>query len=275
MALIGAAFGLGFTFGPLIGAAALLSSSSVGESPWPGYVAAGLSGMALLLAVFLLPESLRPDRQRAHHDWFDARALRDALATPSIPALLIASFVSVLSFGGFETTLAVLLEDHEAGFGFALHQVLLYFAFIGLTLTFAQGGLVRQLAKRMSERALATAGGVISMLGFALLVWAVRQGGLALLMIASAVEVIGFAFITPSLQSLISRRSDPAKQGGILGISQSISALARIAGPLVALPLYFQQPSLPYLASMVLMLVGLAILLIGVRGGRDYTADSP
>ena len=57
-------------------------------------------------------------------------------------------------------------------------------------------------------------------------------------MIASGIEVSGFAFMTPSLQSLISRRSDPAKQGGILGVSQGVSALARIIGPLVAVPLF-------------------------------------
>src|SRR5688572_30726424 len=62
MALIGAAFGLGFTFGPLLGAAALIfsSESDIGASPWPGYAAAVLSGIALLLAIFLLPESLHP-----------------------------------------------------------------------------------------------------------------------------------------------------------------------------------------------------------------------
>src|SRR5436190_19719015 len=55
MALIGAAFGLGFTFGPLLGAAALLFSSAVETSPWPGFVAAILSAIACVLAIFLLP----------------------------------------------------------------------------------------------------------------------------------------------------------------------------------------------------------------------------
>src|SRR4029079_10816907 len=58
MALIGAAFALGFTFGPLLGAAALLFSTDVSVSPWPGYAAALLSGIALVLAITLLPESL-------------------------------------------------------------------------------------------------------------------------------------------------------------------------------------------------------------------------
>ena len=60
MALIGAAFGLGFTFGPLLAAAAILGSGKeVSNSPWPGFVASGLSAVALLLAIFRLPESLQ------------------------------------------------------------------------------------------------------------------------------------------------------------------------------------------------------------------------
>ena len=59
MALIGAAFGLGFTLGPLIGAAAIFISRDAGVSPWPGYAASGLSAIALCFALFKLPESLR------------------------------------------------------------------------------------------------------------------------------------------------------------------------------------------------------------------------
>ena len=67
------------------------------------------------------------------------------------------------------------------------------------------------------------------------------------------------------------RRSDPAKQGGILGVSQGVSALARIIGPLVAVPLFTNvSHTSPYFASIGLMILGLAALLIGARGGRDY-----
>ena len=91
MAMIGAAFGLGFTFGPLLGAAAFLFSDDVGASPWPGYAAAGLSCVALLMAIFLLPESLRAGSHSvAGHRIFDLRAWRDAFQTPSVPALLVA-----------------------------------------------------------------------------------------------------------------------------------------------------------------------------------------
>jgi MFS family permease len=273
MALIGAAFGLGFTFGPLIGYAALAFSknaSDIGTSPWPGYAAAGLSGLAFLLALLLLPESLRPGRHTPRHAVFDLRAWGDAFSMPSVPAILLTSFVSVVSFGAYETTLSLLLKS--PAFGFAFADVLLFFAFIGFTLSLAQGLLVRRLAGKVSEVAMASAGAVVTMLGFVLLSLAGQAGNVWFLVAASAVEVTGFSLMTPSLQSLISRRSDPAKQGGILGVSQSVSALARVAGPLIAVPLFFRGPTLPYWTAMGMMAVGLTIFLLLARRGRDYPA---
>ncbi len=68
--------------------------------------------------------------------------------------------------------------------------------------------------------------------------------------------VSGFSFITPALNSLISRRSDPAQQGRILGVSQSVNSLARILGPLVGNILLVKHLSAPYLVALVLILVG-------------------
>lgn len=300
MALIGAAFGLGFTFGPLLGAAALLSSGASAEtvneiglseaatsdlppasqaslrhvatSPWPGFVASALSGGSLLLAIALLPESLRTGAASAHRVWFDLGSLRDALATPTIPALLLTSFVSLVSFSGFEATLSLILKERYDLL--QLHQVLLFFAFVGLTLTFAQGFLVRRLAGRIPEVAMATTGGITTLVGFLLLTWAIMSGGLWHFAAATAVEVTGFAMMTPSLQSLISRRSDPAKQGGIAGISQSTSALARIAGPVVALQFFAASPTRPYLLAMAIMAVALVVLMLFARAGRDYQVNA-
>jgi MFS family permease len=272
MALIGAAFGLGFTFGPLLGAAALLFSGDVGTSPWPGYAAAVLSGISLVLAILLLPESLRPGSHAAGHAIVDWRAWHDALETPSVPALLATAFASVVSFGAFETTLSLLLNDENLAFRFRFEQVLLFYAFIGLTLSMAQGFLVRRLAPRVGEVAMTVAGGIVTMLGFGLLILATQVGVLWLLMMASAVEVTGFALMTPSLQSLVSRRSDPAKQGGILGVSQSTSSLARVVGPLIAVPLFFQAPPRPYWAAMAIMAVATAIFVVYARRGKDYVA---
>jgi MFS family permease len=78
------------------------------------------------------------------------------------------------------------------------------------------------------------------------------------------VAVMGFAFLTPSVQALISRLSDPARQGEILGVNQSASALARILGPFLSVTLFFAADShvLPYLCGAVLLAV---VFLLSLR----------
>jgi MFS family permease len=270
MALIGAAFGIGFCFGPLLGAAAIFWSANVATSPWPGFVAAGLSGFAFLLAVAILPESLHPDSFTAGKKIFDGDAWIDALTTPSIGSLLLASFISVLSFGGFETTLSLLLKNKEVGYDFDLTKILFFFSYIGLVLSLVQGGLVRRLSGKLNEGTMATIGVVLSLIGFACIYFAAQGRHFYGLMIATGVEVSGFAFVTPSLQALISRRSDPAKQGSIAGVSQSVSALARIAGPLFAMLLFKRNVLLPYIVSTALMVLAVLVLRVALNRGKDY-----
>jgi len=88
MALIGAAFGLGFTCGPLIGAVALVWSGPAAQA-LPGFIAATLSALAMLLAIRKLPETLAAGRPVEPYRHFELRAMRDALATPSIGWLLL------------------------------------------------------------------------------------------------------------------------------------------------------------------------------------------
>jgi MFS family permease len=299
MALIGAAFALGFTLGPLLGAAALLAGGKVALSPWPGYVASALSGAALLLAVFKLPESWQPGGRAAQRSLFDRSALQAALSTPSIALLLATSVVAVFSFANFESTLSLqiaqIVEQHAKlgdaptselldglvrrveGFGYTEQDdivqivVLAAFAYLGIVLTLAQGFLVRRLAGRMSEGTMAAFGAVTATAGFVLLAWSAQRGDFTQLLWAMALEVTGFAFVNPSLQSLISRRSDPAQQGGILGLGQSATSLARILGPVFGLRLFAQSPAAPYWAAAGLMVVGLAMIVASVRSGRDFT----
>jgi hypothetical protein len=69
--------------------------------------------------------------------------------------------------------------------------------------------------------------------------------------------VVGFAFMTPSVQALISRGSNPARQGEVLGVNQSASALARILGPFLGITLFFAVPShiIPYACGCGLLLL--------------------
>jgi len=275
MALIGMAFGLGFTFGPLFGYLAVPSGTG-DPGPAPGFAAAGLSLVALLLAYFKLPESLWVDSPSAAKQNLSARGLRDALSIPSIAMLLIALFVVVFSFANFETTLSMLLkgrEGQEQPFSFTFGQVCLTYAYIGFTLALIQGGIVRRVAGKVSEGILASFGGILMAGGMLLILKATQDQSVGLLMGSLAIVVSGFGFMMPSLNSFISRRSDPEKQGGILGIGQSVNSLARIIGSALGIPLLKLNILAPFVVSAVIMGLGILLVIVASRSGKDFASS--
>lgn len=283
MALIGAAFGLGFTLGPLVGLLAVISGDG-NPGYWPGVFAAGLSLVALLLAVFKLPESLRPDSASAAKSWFGLGSLREVLTTPSVALLILASFISVFAFGNLEATFSLLIKGRtEDGrslpdappFQFTFAQVCGTYAYIGFVLAIAQGVLVRRLSGRISEGKMAVLGSLLEVAGFMWMIHAIGEGSVGELFGALTIVVTGFAFMTPSLNSLISRRTDPNKQGGILGLVQSANSLARIFGPMLGLVLMYQTVTWPYWLAVALMALGAALVALAVRAGGDYGTEKP
>jgi MFS family permease len=270
MALIGAAFGIGFTFGPLIGAGALWLAPEVKSGP--GIAAAVLSLGAFVLGFMLMPETLRTGAAGRPRHWFHLEGFRLAWSMPKVALLILIFFVSVFAFAFFEATLALLTA--LPGLGLDEQKNFLMFAYVGLSLALAQGLLYRRLALRVSELTFMRVGALLMILGL------VGLGSVAYLassqessqagwlmggfMVLLTVGVTGFAFMTPSVQSLVSRWSDPTRQGEILGVNQSINALARILGPFTGL-LLFHIPrtshTVPYIVSSVLLLVVLGLTL--------------
>jgi MFS family permease len=94
-------------------------------------------------------------------------------------------------------------------------------------------------------------------------------------MVAAAIEVGGIAFVFPAIQSLISRRTDPAEQGGILGTGESVSSIARITGILSGVWLYSVWPSVPFWSAAVMMAVVSGLVLWAARTGTDYAEKTP
>jgi MFS family permease len=265
MALIGAAFGIGFTFGPLIGFGSL--SWFPDHHGIVGYVAAGLSGIALLLAIRLLPETRRPGivspaRKRL-------RPLFKVLRSSAIRPIVVTFFLATFGFAMFEATLALLLQD---ALELPESRSFLVFAFVGFMLLFTQGFIYRRLAKKVTEPTFMFAGILLMGLGVASLggmtVLANQPDSppyqvlLTIMLISLAVAVMGFAFLTPSAQALVSRRTPADKQGEVLGVNQSASALARILGPLIGLILYKTEAShmLPYFVGAALVLLMLPLI---------------
>lgn len=281
MALIGMAFGFGFTFGPLLGFASLF----VEDTGAPGFAAAGLSLVAALLAVALLPETLRTDSPHVHRRWFDWHGFQNVLRMPMVGMLVLTFFLATFAFGGLESTLALvnkllLTGEVEPGVHMTREALktssveqnnFLVFAYVGVVLMVGNGLIYRRLVRRVGEVPFLRFGVVLMLVGL--------LGGVSVLLLRSSVQspgvlmgialgvftvaVLGYAFLTPSSQALISKLSDPARQGEILGVNQSASALARILGPLLSILLFFLTPShmLPYVFGAVLMTVVLVLSL--------------
>lgn len=278
MALIGMAFGMGFTFGPLIGLLAVFMGN--GEpGPWPGWTAAILSLTAFTLGLFILPESLHGGSDSARKNRGSLRGLRTAMSEPSVPWILLAIFVCVFSFANFETTLSLLLKGQEqvtgSPFKLGWNGLFLTFAFIGFSVALVQGGLVRPLSKRLSESRMATTGALIEIVGFGLVAVAISQASIALLFTALLVVITGFSLMQPSLNSLLSRRSSPERQGTILGVGQSVNALARIFGSGLGIPMLKASIALPYWLAAGLMLVAALLVWRATTTGSDYGTNAP
>ena len=273
MAIIGAAFGLGFTFGPLFGLLALPEGDQA-MSPWPGYAAAMLSAVALLLAIFRLPESLKPDSTSGGRKIIDFQAWKQALAIPSIGLLLLTSFLYVFCFATLEVILSLFLKEEHA---YTTKQLLPVFTFIGLVLFIVQAGFVRRIANHVSEASLATAGSLVMIGGFLMLALLHDKQATpgSVLFIGLAVIVCGFSCMRPALNSLISRRTDPAQQGTVLGLGDSVGALSRIVGPLVGMPLYHVLAVGPLYLGAILMSFGVVLVRMAVSGGQDFQKQQP
>jgi MFS family permease len=265
MALIGIAFGGGFTLGPLI---AYFGLALFDRQPWGvGAIASLLSLVAFLLALVVFRETRPPGPGAAPRLPRFARTAA-VLALPTVGGLVLVYFLSIVAFANFEATLARLTRS---AFGMDDDGNFLVFAFIGFMLLLAGGGY-RPLAKRLPETSLLAGGVALLIVGLAVMggvAWATRGGPaagtrplLGVFYAAAALAVAGFACVNPSVSALISKRTDPDRQGEVLGVNQSFASLGRIIGPFMGSVLFAAHPShtLPFVAA-VLVLCGVAVLL--------------
>jgi DHA1 family tetracycline resistance protein-like MFS transporter len=252
MGMIGAAFGLGFIVGPVLGGLVAGNDLKTADLQTPGLIAAALSAVALLGVVFLLRESLSATAHREPRGRI--AALRDALRRPMLGRLLVVFFLVILAFSGMETTFAWWAIDR---FGWGPRPIGFVFFYVGLLSAAMQGGLIGPLTRRFGEERLTLAGLVLIALGLLVLPMA-RE--VPALMAALTLLSLGMGAMQPTLNSLISRRAPPERQGEVMGVAQSVGALSRVLGPIIAGALFSGLgPSSPFLWGAVL--VALAVLV--------------
>jgi MFS family permease len=263
MALIGIAFGMGFTVGPLI---AYFGLAMFDQAPWGvGALASGLSFVALLLALAIFKETRNPEN-KAGKEFFSVAKSMEVLRMPTIGTLVLIYFLAIFAFAQFEATLAVLTE---AAFQMTNEDNFLVFATVGAVLTVA-GGSYRPMTKKHSEQKLLRFGVVCMILGLAGLAgvaFAASQepqpGGLKTgFYIAMAISVVGFAYVNPSVSALVSKRADASRQGEVIGVNQAFASLGRILGPFLGSVLFQAgfSHTLPYVSAVGLLVFVLALL---------------
>ena len=253
MGMVGAAFGLGFIFGPAIGGVLTRFGPST-----PMWCASALCFANFVAAWFWLPESRRVGA--ATKNLGRLEAFRHAAKNPTLLLLLALFFLVTLAFSGFEATFAIF---SEAKFGFTASTIGFVFAFIGVVLALVQGVLVGKVVKKLGERRLIPLAIFAIALGIGMVpfAWSVPA-----LLAALAVLALGMGFNNPSLTSMVSQLSDPDDQGGILGLASSLSSLGRVVGPAWGGYIYDAYGmTTPYVSAAVLMLIAFALSVAGLR----------
>ena len=260
--------------GPILGfLALLLFPDRLGITGW---LASALSAVALVLAMVKLPETRKPGGPPSSRKLFDGAAFSKVLKDKALGPVVLVSFLSTFGFGGFESTLALLNKEVM---GLVEKYNFLVFASIGLVLAFTNGAY-RGMAKRVPEEKAMALGITLMGAGVAMLALVValhraeQPWGLKMAILAPSLilAVVGYALLTPSVQSLVSRRADEHRQGEVLGVNQSCSALARILGPLAALSLYKLDALLPFILGGAVVLCMLP-LLPSIRRGAQTIAS--
>ena len=275
MGMFGAAFGLGFIFGPAL--AGILSQWSISL---PFYFAGALSFANAVLLYFTLPETVTPDHP--------ARATRrgwgyflQSLRQTRLALVVGVYFLFVVAFS-IMTTVFALFTMYRFGYDAADNGYL--FAYIGLLAVIVQGGLIGRLVKRFGELPLVIAGALLLAVNLLILPHVgPAAGGLAGLLAVMTCFSFGNSFAMPSLTSLASRSVGAAEQGGVLGVSQSAASLARAVGPALggwliysaAAPRHIDDRSVAhtFYVSAAIMFAALALSLYLRRYENAVTGD--
>ncbi len=226
MGMIGAAFGIGFSFGPAIGG--ILGHYHVS---WPAYLAAILAMLAAIQSWRKLPET-RTHKPTDSEVWLHPGRFLPILRHRVLLQLLIISFLIMAAFVMMESTLVIYLA--KPPFNFTVWGTGWYFFYLGMIIILVQGGLIGRLTKRLGEWPLCIAGPVLVTLGMIGFTWTAVAPLLPLLLLAGAVNAIGRSIQQPSISSLISKFSDRRQQGTVFGLFHGLASLARVAGPIAA-----------------------------------------
>ena len=271
MGLIGAAFGLGFIFGPAIGG--LLTRPDLGALGYqlPIFTASGLCVLAAVGVAVLLKESrVKADPAVARPAFLGG--VHDAVSNPVVSRVLLVTLIYMAGFSGMESTFGFWTE---ARYGWTAREVGLCFMAVGIVSVICQGFLAGRLARRFGEARVLAVGCLIFGAGLIGQVVASRLLPDAdyLVPVIMAAGAFGMAVTMPNISALISRSVDPDRQGAMLGLNMAASSVARIFGPIVAGAIFSQVGhDWPFIIGAALTLPAAVMAINAGRAFRERQA---
>jgi MFS transporter, DHA1 family, tetracycline resistance protein len=274
MGMIGAAFGIGFIIGPVVGG--MLKHNYGIEMV--GYVAATLIFIDFVLAVFLLPESNKSARKistfilkKSQDNGTAKQSLLASLAqkmqeygeglklvfsSRPLALLMIANFIYTVAIVNMQLASILLWKEY---FGASDQQIGYIFAYVGVWSVVVQGGLIGKLIKKFGEHKLFLWGHIFTFVGVFFVPFAPQSSLFSLGLVILFFFAIGTSLVAPINLSMISLYSYKQQQGQIMGLSQSVNSFARIMGPFSGSILYGMNFHAPYIVAGALTIVGAVI----------------
>ena len=261
MGLVGAAFGLGFVLGPSLGSLFGYVGEMLGTAPPFGKSFSAVIAGLICLANFAfawkaLKESLPRERRGVRQKKPRFEMIMVHLKRPVVGPLQVMYFLSSFAMAHMEASLFLLVQDD---FQWSLTKAGLGFAYVGMIMVVTQGYLIRKLLPKLGEPYLLASGLLMKGLGLAGIA---LSGNVWDLAISVTLLGLGTGFINPALSGSISLLTSKDQQGGVMGVSQSLSALGRIVGPVLGGWLYRDLAhQAPFLAASLIVALSLLMAL--------------
>ena len=262
--LVGAAFGVGFVLGPMIG-------GILGEygTRAPFYAAAALAALNMALGYFVMPETVT-DKTRRLLTWARTNpfgAFANVGTNPALKRPLLLFFLYQVAFFVYPAVWAFFTT---ARFGWSEGMIGASLAAFGVAMALVQGGLIRVILRLLGDKGTVLYGLIFNTFAFLALAF-VTNGTLALIL--TPLTALG-AVVTPALQGIMSRQTSDDSQGELQGVLASAGAVATIISPLLMTYVFarftedgtaYYLPGAPFLVSMSLMLVCMVVFLAPTR----------
>jgi MFS transporter, DHA1 family, tetracycline resistance protein len=272
--LLGAAFGVGFVLGPAIGG--WLGA----ENPrLPFWFAAALSLLNALYGLFVLPESLPPERRQDRIAWWSANPVGALALLRSRGALIGLATVNFLGYVAHEVYATVYVLYVTYRYNWTQRMVGNSLALVGICSMIVSAVLVGPTVKRLGERRTLFAGLLCGALGFALFGWAPTT---AVFLVAIPINCL-WGLAGPASQSMMTQQVSPSEQGELQGAIGSVRSLAMLFGPgifaftfatFISADRPAPFPAAPwYLAALLLVLATAVAWVVAPRRSAGLAAE--